>query len=228
MGIDFPGTNDHEVDVGNGESLRITGAITVMCWFSLDVGSQNITFVGKYSSGDNCWALQTDEDGAGKTFGIFVIAPTSSTTKGSGWANFPTGLGTGQLHHLAGVYVPSTAIKIYQDGAFSDENVTDIPATQHDATNSVIVGGRADGIQNPDGKLHDARIYDRALSAAEIATIYASRGRDGIVDGRVGRWPLRERHPGQTAAGAGSVRDVGPFGNHGTPAGSLTYVASPL
>lgn len=228
MGIDFPNGSDNEVNVGNGESLRITGAITVMCWVILDVGSQDITFVSKYAAADRGWALQTDDDGVGGMFVTFWIAKTSSTGIGSGWADYPTGLPVGTLHHVAGVFVPSTSVQIYQDGSLGAENTTDVPATQYDAGNNVIIGGKADPSQNPDGKLFDVRVYNRALGANEIATIYASRGRDGIVDGLVGRWLLNEKHHDQPVSGANSVKDRGPHANHGSPVGSTTYVESRL
>ena len=53
------------------------------------------------------------------------------------------------------------------------------------------------------------RVYQRTLSATEIAVIYQSRGRDGIVDGMVNRWLMSEGYPGQTASAVGSVRDTG-------------------
>jgi hypothetical protein len=78
------------------------------------------------------------------------------------------------------------------------------------------------------GTLDDIRIYNRALSAAEIQTIHASNGHDGIVQGLVGRWLLNELSPGTAATAAGSIIDHSGRGNHGTPYGGPIYRGSEL
>jgi len=42
-----------------------------------------------------------------------------------------------------------------------------------------------------DGSIADVRCYDRQLSQAEIASIYAAQGKDGIIDGLLAQWPCR-------------------------------------
>jgi hypothetical protein len=70
------------------------------------------------------------------------------------------------------------------------------------------------------GFMADCRLYDRALSAAELQTMYTLRGVDGIVDGLLHRWELREWVPGATAGGAGQAKDSGPGQVNGTPLNS--------
>ena len=48
------------------------------------------------------------------------------------------------------------------------------------------------------GYYSDIRGWDRALTAAEIATIYASQGRDSIVGDQTMRWTAFEGAPGTT------------------------------
>ncbi|MBT8428493.1 MAG: LamG domain-containing protein [Gammaproteobacteria bacterium] len=57
------------------------------------------------------------------------------------------------------------------------------------------------------GELYDIRIYDRILSAAEILTIYNSRGADSIVYGLLHRWTLDEGADGSTLSGTGVAKD---------------------
>ena len=71
------------------------------------------------------------------------------------------------------------------------------------------------------GILFDVRIYNRALTANEIAEIYHKRGADRVWQGLVGRWRLDEFVTGA------SVRDLSGNGNHGTPYNSPVYQASP-
>ncbi len=81
------------------------------------------------------------------------------------------------------------------------------------------------------GLLDDARIYNSALSAAEIKTIYSAAqtaGHDGIVNGLVARYTLSEGAPGVAASGAGVIKDVGPNKFDGTPVNSPIWAPSQL
>jgi len=75
------------------------------------------------------------------------------------------------------------------------------------------------------GYLDDVRVYNRALGASEIETIYACRGTDGIYNGLVGRWLLREKECGAIAAS----QLINVYNSQtGTPTNSPTYVPSTL
>jgi hypothetical protein len=68
----------------------------------------------------------------------------------------------------------------------------------------------------------DARVYNRALTANEIAEIYHKRGADRVWEGLVGWWRLDKK-----TSGINSVIDLSGNGNHGTPYNSPVYQASP-
>jgi hypothetical protein len=224
MSVDFPGGNGDDIDVGNGSSLQITGPFSVSCWANFDA-LQNKDIVSKQTSSNRGFSLQTD-DWDPDTYIHMVIAVTSSQTKSSGWALNPVTYG--KWHHLVGVFIPSTAIQIWQD-VTKKEKTVDIPASMHDPSNNVIIGGRPDNIGNVNGKIDDVRIYNKSLSPAEIQTIYAANGHDGIIDGLVSRWLMNEKSPGTTVSGTNSVKDIGPSGNHGTPGtANCSYAESVL
>lgn len=97
------------------------------------------------------------------------------------------------------------------------------------ATNHVI--GNADPSTNRSGPgpIADLRIYSRLLSAAEIATMYADQGHDGIVQSLEARYYMEEDSDGDTAAGANFVKSVGPTASRdGTPGSSPVYRAENL
>lgn len=75
------------------------------------------------------------------------------------------------------------------------------------------------------GIIDDVRIYNRILTADEIATIYACRGSDTILNGLQNRWLLNEGGSGVTMTGTGSVKDLTGT-KDGTPASSPTYTES--
>lgn len=72
------------------------------------------------------------------------------------------------------------------------------------------IGGGGFPTQQLDGTLGDLRVYNRALSAAEIACIAAMRGHDGIVDGLVLRYLMGEQPASGAAVALGQVKDVSP------------------
>lgn len=149
----------------------------------------------------------------------------------------PTGQMTGNLdewHHVAVTYdAGSTANDpvFYFDGdvVAATEIGTGSGSRVSDVGDDKAIGRSPQSVDFQfDGGLADARMYDRILSAAEIKTIASARGRDGIVGSLVGRWLMDEQPPGTAATGADSVRDSGPFGNHGTPGSSPLYAADEL
>lgn len=225
MAIDFTGAAGAGVNIGNGSSLQITGACCVMCWVNFDTDLQNVDILNKYVSGANGFTLQTDKDTV-DMWGIFLIAETATTMKNSGWTAIP--LQPGTWYHLAGQFIPSTAVQIWLNGVLSKEKTTSIPATMHDPANDVWIGNRSDGSQGINGKIDDVRIYDKEKTDAEIQSIYAGGGVIADIDGLVFSSLMNEGSHGISVSGANSVIDRGPYGHHGTSFGSNTYHASEL
>ena len=226
MAIDFPGVSGSGINVGNPASLDLTGSCTIMCWINLNADIQNIDIISKYKSSPRGFTLQTDDSPPDDTFGIFIIAKTSSTLQGSGWTANP--LVTGTWYHLAGQFVPNTAVQVWLDGILSSEKTGSIPATMYNPVNDLHFASRPEGGQNLNGILDDIRIYNRNLSAAEMITIHTARGRDNIIEGLVSRWSVNEGASGVTLSGSNSIKDLGANGNHGTPEGSPVYGESIL
>ena len=219
--IHFDGV-DSEVDLGNPSHLQITGPMTVMAWVIPDA-DQNTEIISKLGNVPNRgFSLQTEPD-VGEPWAQFVIATDGSTTMSSGWTLSSMDLNT--LYHLVGVFEPSVAVRIYQNGVLHNENTTGVPATQHDPGNNVLIGRRPDGGGPFDGLVGDGRIYGRAMGPAEIATIYAARGFDGIWNKLLGRWLLNEAAAGTAS---GSTMDLSKYQNHGTINNSPTWAESRL
>lgn len=143
-------------------------------------------------------------------------------------SNFSVGtyISASVWYHIAFTCVDNNGdIKIYVDGDYKET----VDADLNSPTNTTLSLGARQGNGELEGYLDDVRIYDRVLSAEEIATIYACRGSDGIVDGFMHRWMLNEGHDGEVASGAGTVKDSAGSLN-GTPAGTgdATYTATRL
>lgn len=74
--------------------------------------------------------------------------------------------------HVCAVFVPSTSITIYIDGVADAPNTTSIPATVYDSTEPFVMGNRTIGGTSGThwlGQIDEACIFDKALSADEVA-----------------------------------------------------------
>ncbi len=79
-----------------------------------------------------------------------------------------------------------------------------------------------------DGAIEDLRVYNRIITAEEVATIYACEGRDGITYGLIHRWPMNEGAAGVVASGTGSVKDEATNQLNLTATNSPVYSGSQL
>jgi len=63
------------------------------------------------------------------------------------------------------------------------------------------MGANETGVTNSwIGEMEDVRVYNRALGPGEIATLFAAKGKDSILQGLQVRWPGSEGAPGVAAA----------------------------
>jgi len=67
-------------------------------------------------------------------------------------------------------------VAVYLNGAPSPDLVGELPAPQPTCP-ELFVGGRSDGFANFEGRIAEVAVFDRVLTAAEIATHHAAAGR---------------------------------------------------
>lgn len=154
--LQFDGVNDY---VSTGQSLlNNLSEFTLACWVRADVYTNKVGFVGQndciefgFNANDlRCWNLNVDDK--------VTIA----------WPH-----GTGSWHHVA-VAGNSSGMTLYIDGRYS-AGPSEIPGGNYGSSpDTVKIGGE---IWDPlggffDGILDEVRIYDHALSQAEIEELY--------------------------------------------------------
>lgn len=128
-------------------------------------------------------------------------------------------------NHIVGTWGGST-VRIYVNGV---EGTSDAYAGSMTAgANPLEIGRLGSNAFNFIGPIDDTRIYSRALSAAEIQTLYAENGIPNNAQSLVGHWRMNELEAGDTAVGAGLVKDLTPTGGNGTPEGGPVYAESVL
>ena len=171
--LSFDGKDDH-VDLGG---LDVTGsAMTLTAWFRADAfktpacGSSDCRIISKADGsgeGDHHWMLSPiSKSGAVRLrFRLRTGGKTDTLIASSG------NLSTGTWHHAAAVY-DGSAMRLYLDGVEVGSRSKSGPLDTNGAVGAWI-GGNPDGSRYWDGAIDDVRIYDRALSASEIAALHA-------------------------------------------------------
>ena len=208
MGMEFDGSGDR---VSLGTTIDLFTNWAVAYWYYQDTTSRML--LGTYNENGNRF-YHCDSSTYYVTFndvGSVALSYTESL---------------GSRHHIVVTNDDSGSnnIKLYKDGTFVSQGTKANPDVRVNSIGQAHNSASYDW----DGLLDDTRIYNKDLSPAEIQSIYHSRGADNIVNGLVGRWLMNEKPDGSTASGASSVIDISKEGNHGTPANSPVYRASPL
>jgi hypothetical protein len=133
----------------------MTDQITVAAWIKVrefDDGNQRVI-----CKGDNMWRLRRNEDNYWMQFNLSDVGETN----GKAMVN------DGDWHHAAGTY-DGTTMRLYIDG-FEDTSSAQPNKTINTDTGNLFIGIEDDLSDDWNGWIDDVRIYDYALSRAEIA-----------------------------------------------------------
>jgi hypothetical protein len=204
--ITFDGLNDM-VAVPDAPRLQYTGGdMTISAWIKPDVGeTTGGTIISKPWNGSgqyNYWLSYTSN---GKIrIHLQGTASYELLTTGA--------VSPGTYHYIVAVVASDATVKIYIDGvlqASGPDTVSDWTPSSGDSHRSLCIGSYycyGDGWAGNTGysfagAIDDVRIYNRALSSAEIANLYntgAARVSTADRNGLIGEWKFDEG--GGTAA----------------------------
>lgn len=161
----FDGANDY-ISVPSTDGLNITGSLTLAAWIlSHDISRGGQDIICKTQGG--CYSLTLNEGSLSKPAGTFsflldVHGPYQSVSSN-------TKEGDDTWFHVAGVYDGSQA-DIYVNGVLENSLQLQGPL----AVNSypLTIGNECGQLSEPfDGVIDDVRIYNTALSPAQIAEL---------------------------------------------------------
>jgi chitodextrinase len=161
--ISFNGTTGY-VDLGNAADLQITGSMTWSAWiFATANPADDGQIISK--SGASGWQFKTSPDTGLHTFGVSVSPNSTSMTQR--YSKTVRALNT--WYHVAGVYnAAARTLDIYVNGVLDNGVlIGTVPASQYNAPQNVNIGRRTGGYYFK-GTIDEVRIYNRALSQAEI------------------------------------------------------------
>lgn len=173
-GLRFNGV-DQYVDLGSPTKLNFTTAFTVSYFIKINtIPATNASFhVGRHSDTTNrSWFIGQPNSGA-ITFSINTTGLIGSNNTNVSSSS----LVEERWYHVAGVYSPSTYLRIYINGVLDNENTTSIPASFFSGTNTTKIGERSEVL----GVFMDAdmaylQMFDSALSSEQIYQIATTGG----------------------------------------------------
>ena len=172
----FDGNDDYLEDVDGINYINGLTAFTTYLWIKSDVTDTDKGFlIAKEPDGsDDIFALRYDAVGATSRCTNCIKAGIT-TTGGVQQIESSSGVQTTNWQHVALSWSSGNQLKLYIDGALNT------PSSNDSSTNGSITGattlffgkGAKDTSSGWDGLLDEVRIYNRELSAEEIALIYA-------------------------------------------------------
>jgi hypothetical protein len=207
-GMEFNGNSDYVISENSGPSGD--PAITMSVWAKPDTTNQSdwagIFSLGTDQSTNTTFTITTDHSG-----GKIELHTWGNSTPG-------VSLDDTNLHHYVAVNTGSGEQRFYVDGNLigsMNENL-DIP------DEPVVIGARKYTLEDNldqfwDGKIRDAKIYDRVLSDSEISSIYNG---NPPTSGLINYWPLDLNNSGTTP-------DVSAYANNGTINGPTLTGSTP-
>ncbi|MBU0536744.1 MAG: right-handed parallel beta-helix repeat-containing protein, partial [Nanoarchaeota archaeon] len=158
---EFDGDNDFIV-VEHSDSLVTENAFSISVWFYINT---HRNFNGLVSKSESSLAAPYDIWVNANGVLKFFIG------NGVAYEEITTPVDTQKWHHLAAVY-DGTDYFIYLDGI--EKNSSTAP-TIGDTAKNIVIGSRNDLGSDMNGTIDDVRIYNRSLSAHEIALLYNNR-----------------------------------------------------
>jgi len=157
-----------------------TGSFTTSAWIYVyrinDAdGDDMIDERGNYGSGDQAFEFKGSQDCTGDDVSdnlVLGISADGNTDIRELCGN--TVLQTNTWYFVTGVYDASVPTEhVYINGVLDDGTQRDpVPSAMHNSSQPFSVGESVDGYQSFHGLIDDLRIYDRALSGAEVSQLY--------------------------------------------------------
>jgi len=167
--LDFDGTDDY-VDCGGNSSLNITGSITVEFWMNPRNGDKNKHVVSRGQWGAGGYWVQHGGPLGGEQNMIYFYA--QQVYQGAIGPTDSTDVNTWQ--HIAVTY-DGASVKLYKNAGLVKSEVAQGPIKPKET--SFMISRYAGGNANYfDGMLDEIRVYNRALTAAEVQQNYLAQG----------------------------------------------------
>jgi hypothetical protein len=166
--LTFDGIGDYVDCTNNVKWDAITDKITVSAWFRVDVF--DVTYQPIVTKGDSSWRIARNSETNGLQWRCNGPTPTFRI-------NGVVNVNDGEWHHAAGTYDGATA-QLYVDGKLDGTMATAGLIAKN--TQKVFLGGNSEQTARLwKGAIDEVRIYNRALTEAEVRYLADQTPGDG-------------------------------------------------
>jgi len=174
--LNFSSASQTYIDAGSGASLDNIAPLTVVAWIrptAVSVSSQNSRIVSKGTSDVLSWRF-----GYVAGYANQMYFGQSFTGTDAEWWTTSGPITTANIwYHVAVTYDRSATTNdpiFYVNGTPDTTSSLGDPtgSANDDSTVNLLIGGRSGGDRSWEGRIDDLRIYNRILSASEIAALY--------------------------------------------------------
>jgi len=156
----FNGTSTR-VFIGSSTSLNLTAGMTVMAWvYPTANQTGNRTIIRRETNG--YWLYSGRTTGTMRPYGGAVVGSGTETVTA------PTALALNTWSHVAVTYDGAT-VSLYVNGTLVSTNGASGSIVS--GTTPLYIGGTASSTDYFQGRIDEVRVYNRALSSTELATI---------------------------------------------------------
>jgi hypothetical protein len=218
----FDGVGDYVVN-NSGTFLNGLSAVTVSAWVKSNVTStdRGFLFAKDPDNTDSILSLRYDAAGTVGT-GTNVIKGAITSTGGVQSIESASNVQTTNWQHIAMVWTSGQQLKLYINGALSTPtgNNAATTGTITGATKLLVGQGGRDNLTTLgwNGLVDDVRIYNRALSAGEVTSLYSQMTN---IDGFVSR--LYTQALGRSADAGGLAYWNGQLYSRAQSGAAVTY-----
>ncbi len=166
--LDFDGSNDY-VSIGN-QNIPTNGSFTLSAWVKIDVDTTDGSVIGHRGTaadGTSVLLWFDNDDTNGDAFQFAVSSDNPKT--GDGYRSIVKDT----WYHVTAIYDDSSATQrqLYVDGALRESDAGDVSFDKGTTAWGVGSENGSASVRPFNGQIDDVQVYNRALSADEIATL---------------------------------------------------------
>ncbi len=214
--VNFDGTDDY-ITAGDQATLETNNSLAIGGWFKLDtLPSGNRMFLVTKGGTTSYYEYELNVNGANSNKIRFTLGAIGGGAYLS--TDSITAPTTGTWFHVMGVFDKSTlSVKVYYNGVLEGTSTSTSGTLESTKNSNFNIGKRDDSAETElDGLADEVRVYDRTLSADEVAQLYRLNAPMGTDTSMKGYWSFN----GSDMLSSTAAADRSGAGNTGTLTGN--------